>query len=171
MLVRMALLCGIALRVAAAGAPLVNYVTYLGGSYADGVAGIAVNSTASAYVAGTTSSPDFPVTSTSLGTPTTSSGCAFVTKFNPSGTAIEFSVCLAASRATAFALDASGNVYLAVEKSATPGPVSFAVVKLDPTAQSILYTTTIGGAAESMAVDSAGGIYVAGAAGVELHLT
>jgi len=153
----------------AAAAPLISYVTYLGGSYTDTVAGMAVDSTGSAYVAGTTSSPDFPLTSTSLGTPSTNSGCAFVTKFNPSGTAIDFSVCLSASRATAFALDAGGNIYLAVQRLANL--LSFAVVKLDPTAQSVLYTTAIGGAAESMTVDGAGDIYVAGAAGPGLATT
>ncbi len=169
---RIALLCGITLRVApGAAGPLVDYVTYLGGSYAETVAGIAVDSTGAAYVAGTTSSPDFPLTSTSLGIPTTNSNCAFVTKFNSSGTAIAFSVCLASSRATAFALDAKGNMYLALEKSASPFFVSFAVVKLDPSAQNILYTTTIGGPAESMAVDAAGAIYIAGATGPGLPTT
>src|ERR1700683_713715 len=115
--VRIALLCGLALRVAAAATPLIDYVTYLGGSYGDNAAGIAVDSTGSVYVAGSTLSPDFPVTSTSLGTPTANSSCAFITKLNPSGTAIEFSVCLANSSASAFALDASGNIYLAVQQS------------------------------------------------------
>ena len=170
MWVRIALLSCIALRVAPAAGPLIDYVTYLGGSYADTAAGIAVDSTGATYVAGTTSSPDFPLTSTSLGTPTTNSYCAFVTKLNPSGTAIDFSVCLASSRANAFALDATGNMYLAVEKSATLGLVS-SVVKLDPTAQNILYTTAIGGSVESMAVDAAGGIYVAGSAGPGLSTT
>jgi uncharacterized protein (TIGR03437 family) len=170
MLLRVALLCGIALRLAAATPPLIDYVTYLGGSFADTVVGIAVDSTGSAYVAGTTVSPDFPVTSTSLGTPATN-GCAFVTKFNPSGTAIEFSICLAASRATAFGLDASGDIYLAIEKLGNPYFVSFAVVKLDPTAQNILYTTPIDAYAELMAVDAAGDIYVTGAAGPGLATT
>ena len=53
--------------------PLVDYATYLGGSYGDTVAGIAVDSSGSAYIAGTTLSPDFPVTSTSLGTPSANS--------------------------------------------------------------------------------------------------
>ena len=171
MLMRFALSCGIALRVAAAAAPLIDYSTYLGGSYADTVAGIAVDSTGSAYVAGTTLSPDFPVTSTSLGTPAANSKCAFITKFNPSGTAIEFSVCLAGSQATAFALDASGNMYLAILSLATPFFVSSEVVKLDPTGQTILYTAPIGASAESMAVDAAGDIYVAGAAGPGLATT
>lgn len=78
MLMRIALLGGIALRVAPAAAPLIDYVTYLGGTYNDTPAGIAVDSRFGAYVAGTTSSPDFPITSTSLGVPTTSSGCPAV---------------------------------------------------------------------------------------------
>ena len=161
MLVRMALLCGVAVPLAAAG-PLVDYVTYLGGSYADTAVGIAVNSSGSAYVAGNTSSPDFPLTSTSLGAPASNHVCAFVTKLNPSGTAIEFSICLADSRATAFALDANGNIYLAVDSG---------VVKLDPTAQSILYKTPINGRVEALAVDAAGSIYIAGAAGPQLVAT
>jgi uncharacterized protein (TIGR03437 family) len=171
MLLRMGLLCTFFLPVAQPAVPLTDYVTYLGGSYTDTVAGIAVDSTGSAYVAGTTSSPDFPVTSTSLGVPTIKSGCAFVTKFNPSGTAIDFSICLAASRATAFALDSSANMYLAQQNLANPNSISFAVVKIDPTGQTVLYSTPIGGSAESMAVDAAGNIYVAGATGPGLATT
>jgi uncharacterized protein (TIGR03437 family) len=171
MLVRIALLCGIALRVAAGAAPqpLIDYVTYLGGSYTDTAAGIAVDSTGSAYVAGNTSSPDFPVTSTSLGTPSTNS-CAFITKFNPSGSAIDFSVCLASSAAIAFALDANGNIYLVLAEL-NPWVESFAVVKLDPTGQNILYTAAVLGGAESIAVDAAGDVYVAGTAGPGLATT
>jgi uncharacterized protein (TIGR03437 family) len=163
MLLRMGLVCGIALPLAAATPPFIDYVTYLGGSYADTAAGIAVDSTGAAYVAGNTVSPDFPVTSTSLGTPS-ANNCAFVTKFNPSGTAIDFSVCLAASRAIAFALDAAGNIYLSIEKIASPYVASFAIVKLDPTAQNILYTTAIGGVPEAIALDAADDIFVTGAA-------
>ncbi len=103
------------------------------------------------------------------GAPSTN-GCAFITKFNPSGTAIEFSVCLANSILTAFALDAGGNIYLAIEKL-DPFAVSFAVVKLDPAAQNILYTTPIGGLAESIAVDTAGNVYLTGASGPGLSTT
>jgi uncharacterized protein (TIGR03437 family) len=151
------------LNVEAASPPLIDYVTYLGGSYTDTAAGIAVDSTGDAYLAGTTNSPDFPVTSTNLGTPSTNS-CAFVTKFNPTGTAIDFSICLANSQATAFALDAAGNMYLGVVAIANPYAASYQVVKLDPTGQSILYTEPIGGLAESLAVDAKGDVYVAGAA-------
>jgi uncharacterized protein (TIGR03437 family) len=172
MLVRISLLCVIALSAAAATPPqpLIDYVTYLGGSYADTAVGIAVDSGGSAYVAGNTSSPDFPVTSTSLGAPSTNN-CAFITKFNPSGTAIDFSVCLANSKATAFALDASGNLYLAIENTGSPFVVSFSVVKLDPAAENILYSTFIDAPPESMAVDAAGNLLVAGAVGPGLTTT
>jgi uncharacterized protein (TIGR03437 family) len=165
MFIRVALICGMGLRVMTAQGPLIDYVTYLGGAYTDTAAGIAVDSTGSVYVAGTTSSPDFPVTSTKLGTPSASTGCTFVTKFNPFGTGIEFSVCLANSVATAFALDARGNIYVAT------GYLSNTVVKLDPSAENILYMTPIGAPVESMAVDAAGDIYVAGAAGPGLATT
>lgn len=171
MLHRIALFSCLALGVEAATAPLIDYVTYLGGSFGDSAAGIAVDSTGAAYVAGTTASPDFPLTSTRLGTPSTTTDCAFVTKFNPSGTAIDFSVCLANSMATAFARDASGNMYLAVAANATPYSVSYEVVKLDPTAQNILYTAPIGISAESIAVDASGEVYITGAAGPGLATT
>ena len=163
MLRGMVLLGCLAFGADAATQPLIDYVTYLGGSYAESTAGIAVDSTGAAYVAGTTNSPDFPVTSTNLGTPSTNN-CAFVTKFNPTGTAIDFSVCLANSQATAFALDTAGNIYLGVAGNPNPYGVSYRVMKLDPTAQNVLYSTFIGAAAESIAVDAAGDVYVAGAA-------
>ncbi len=170
MLLRIALLCGLAWLMAAATPPLIDYATYLGGSYADTAVGIAVDSTGSAYVAGNTSSPDFPVTSTSLGAPSTNN-CAFVTKFNTSGTAIDFSICLANSQATAFALDASGNMYLAIENLGNPFFVSFSLVKLNPEAQNVLYSTFTDALAESIAVDASGDVYVAGAAGPGLSTT
>jgi uncharacterized protein (TIGR03437 family) len=169
MLVRIGLLFGITFSLAAAP-PLVDYVTYLGGSYADTAAGIAVDSTGAAYVAGNTLSPDFPVTSTTLGTPSTN-GCAFVTKFNPSGTAIDFSICLANSSAIAFALDPNGNIYLAIANIGNPYGVSYSVVKLDPTGQSILYTAPTGGIPEAIALDAAGDIFVTGTAGPGLATT
>jgi hypothetical protein len=81
--------------MASASPPLKVYVTYLGGSFADTVSGMAVDSSGSQYVAGTTASPDFPLTSTALGVPSEKHSCAFVTKFNPTGTAIEISTCVA----------------------------------------------------------------------------
>src|ERR1700732_1044873 len=71
----------------AAVTPRINYVTYIGGSDVDTVSGMAVDTAGSVYVAGFTGSPDFPLTSFALGVPP----CPFLTKVNPSGTAIAFS--------------------------------------------------------------------------------
>jgi uncharacterized protein (TIGR03437 family) len=168
---RLVLIGATATLTAAASGPLIDYVTYLGGSYADTAAGIAVNSAGSAYVAGTTQSPDFPLTSTALGVPQAGRDCAFITKLNPTGTAIDFSICLAGSRAVAFTLDPSGNLYLAVQQVQEWWFTGFSVVKLDPTGTNTLYTTDIGGYPESMAVDSAGNVYVAGSSGPGLTTT
>src|SRR5271155_5247277 len=170
MLMRVALLCSVAFSMDAATQPLIDYVTYLGGSYADAAVGIAVDSTGAVYVAGNTASPDFPVTSTSLGTPSTN-GCAFVTKLNASGTAVDFSFCLANSAAAAFALDANENIYLVIENLGNPFSGSFSVVKLDPAGQNILYSTSIAPNVESMVVDAAGDVYVTGTAGPGLATT
>ena len=124
-----------------------------------------MDSSGSQYVAGSTDSPDFPLTSTALGAPSETSGCAFVTKFNPTGTAIAFSICVANWTTLAFGMDASNNLYLTVTQSVLRGE-SYAVLKLDPSGQHILYNTPIGAATpESMAVDASGNVYLAGSAG------
>ncbi|MEO7145555.1 MAG: SBBP repeat-containing protein [Bryobacteraceae bacterium] len=150
--------------------PRTDYVSYLGGSYSENAAGIAVDATGAAYVAGNTSSPDFPLTSIVLGAPDGKNGCAFVTKFNPAGTGIAMSICVAKSRALAFGLDAGGNMYLALNRGGQWFN-SWVVEKLDPSGQNILYSTPIGAAPESMAVDATGNVYIAGAAGADLGAT
>lgn len=107
------------------------YKSYLGRSYGDNAVGIAVAAAGSAYVAGNTNSPDFPLTSLALGTPSATNGCAFVTKFNSIGTGIVFSICVADSRALAFGLDGGGNMYLALMRSGPGFPLP-AIIKLDP---------------------------------------
>jgi hypothetical protein len=70
---------------------LVVYSTYLGGSGYDEADGITVDAVGSAYVTGSASSIDFPLQNPFQGT--YGGGCddAFVTKFNPSGTALVYS--------------------------------------------------------------------------------
>jgi len=145
--------------------PLKVYVTYLGGSKADRVSGIAVDSSGSEYVAGTTYSADFPLTSTRLGTPSEGSGCAFVTKFDPTGKSIALSVCIANSQGLALGLDSGGFMYLAIGRSTSNGTSTYSVLKLDPAGQTILYDAPIGGTPESLVVDAAGNVYLAGSAG------
>ncbi|MGH9667883.1 MAG: SBBP repeat-containing protein, partial [Bryobacteraceae bacterium] len=61
-------------------------------------------------------------------------------------------------------------MYLALDRSGE-WFASWVVVKLDPSGDNILYTTSIGGQPESMAVDATGNVYVTGSAGAGLGAT
>jgi uncharacterized protein (TIGR03437 family) len=154
-----------------AGTALV-YSTYLGGSGGDGAGGVAVDSGGNAYIAGSTSSADFPVTSGAFQTknrsaPNTFMGNGFVTKLNPAGTALAYSTYLGGSlldQAASVAVDGSGSAYVVGSASSTDFPVTpgaiqttnkaaalghyFAdgfVAKLDPTGSTLVYSTFLGG--------------------------
>lgn len=152
--------------------PRIDYATYLGGIYTDTGAAIAVDSSGAAYVAGTTDSPDFPLTSTAFGVPDLNQNCAFVTKLNATGTAIDFSICLANASAEAMGLDASANIYLlVVALDAFESPTGYTLVKLDPGANTVLYNVPVGGLPEAIAVDGSGNVYVTGSAFAGLPTT
>jgi uncharacterized protein (TIGR03437 family) len=166
--------------IARAADPRIDYVTYLGGIYSDTANSIAIDSTGAAYVAGNTYSPDFPLTSTAFGVPDLNQSCGFVAKINPSGTAIDFSVCRANQSAQAVGLDASGNIYVMVNDvssgASADNAAGSSLVKLDPTAATVLYDVPIGGQSsqihpEAFAVDGAGNVYVTGSAYAGLATT
>ena len=122
------------------------YSTYLGGSIADTGSAIAVDSVGDAYVGGSTSSSDFPVTpgafqTTNNGatsTYTVSNG--FVSKFNATGTSLMFSTFLGGSGGTinlsptllmnggdqvsGLAIDSSDNVYVTGSTASANFPVT-----------------------------------------------
>ena len=77
-----------------------TYFTYLGGTHADSATGIAVDPSNNAYVTGTTASVDFPIQG-SVYQPSYGGGNtdAFVTKLNPSGTALIYSSYLGGTNA------------------------------------------------------------------------
>ena len=157
------------------------YVRYLGGSVNDSANAIAVDSAGDAYVAGSTESPDFPVTTGGnlASAPTGQSGQrSFVAKLDPGGN-IVFSDLLggpAASAAQAVAVDAAGEILVSGTVSGASGPAfpstagAYSVantanhpylLKLDPTGTKTIFSATgIGGSA--IALDSSGSIYVAG---------
>jgi hypothetical protein len=101
-------------------APLL-YSTYLGGSGDDRGQGIALDSANDAHVVGRTSSANFPTTPGAFDTSYNGGDDAFVTKFNPAGSApLLYSTFLGGSsgpggnndRGMAIALDATANAYV-----------------------------------------------------------
>ncbi len=159
--------------------PELAYSSYVGGSYTDAAASVAVDSQGAAYVAGWTDSNNLP---TQNPLRTRSGGVeAFVIKWNPSGNSLVYATYLGGSgddRALSVAVDSSGSVLLAGSTTSTNFPAFMAVrsasgggrdafaVKLDPTGAAFVYSTYLGGAAQdsanAIAVDTAGNAYIAG---------
>jgi hypothetical protein len=83
-------------------------------TYLNGSEGIAADSLGNAYVTGTTESTDFPTVNaiqSSLAGPSD----AFITKINPSGSALVYSTYLGGSGGdggAGIAVDSSGNAYV-----------------------------------------------------------
>jgi len=166
--------------------PVLNYSTYLGGSFDDGVLGLAIDKAGNAYLAGFTDSPDFPVTPGAF-QPTCQGNCvvdgdAFVTKLNAAGNAVLYSTFLGGSssdEAAAIAVDSAGNAYVTGEtfsgdfplttsafQSIQGGDFDIFVSKLDPTGSTLLYSTYLGGTGDdlgtSIAADNSGNAFIGG---------
>jgi hypothetical protein len=105
------------------------YSTYLGGSGGDSANGLVVDGSGNAYIAGGSSSTDFPVTQGALQTTNQSAtgSNAFVTVLNPAGSALVYSTYLGGSGddgASGLALDGFGNAYITGWASSTDFPVT-----------------------------------------------
>jgi hypothetical protein len=169
------------------------YSTFLDGSnksdYSD-AGGIALDASGNAYVAGSTSSTDFPTTPGAFQTTYAGGqGDGYVTKLNASGSALLYSTYLGGSLGdspVSIAVDSSGNSYVtgatfSTDFPTTPGAVETSfdfnnlgvdflvdtfVTKLNPSGTGLVYSTFLGvGQGAAIAVDAAGRAYIAGAAG------
>jgi photosystem II stability/assembly factor-like uncharacterized protein len=162
------------------------YSTFVGGLLDDEANAIAIDASGNAYIAGQTTSSDYPAVNAAQAAfagPTGCSGDGFVTKINSSGSALSFSTYLGGTgcdKARAIALDNSGNVYVAGEtlsaNLATPGAfqttLSGAPFGRDAfaarfsTSGDIGYFTYLGGTGDDIgygiATDSSGNAYIAG---------
>lgn len=101
-----------------------NYSTYIGGTTDDSANGIAVDSAGNTYVAGGTSSTDFPLVNPTQGT---FGGLVdiFLTKFNAGGSALTYSTYFGGSgndTALAIAVDSANSMYLAGRTTSTNFP-------------------------------------------------
>ncbi len=171
------------------------YSTFLGGSGIDESFGIAIDSTDNAYVTGFTGSTNFPVTPGAFQTANAGGYDAFVTKFNPTGSALVYSTYLGGSenedgpgRVGGIAVDSAGNTYITGGTSSTNFPVTSNafqstlnggvnafVTKVNPSGSALAYSTYLGGSGGSdgagITVDSGGNAYVVGGAGGDFPIT
>ena len=161
--------------------PVLSYSTYLGGTGLDQSYGIAVDAAGNAYVTGTTDSADFPTTTGAFQTTSGGGYDAFVTKLNPTGTALVYSTYLGGTSVDFgehIAVDRAGNAYVTGYTTSTNFPTTVGafqttsgggydafVTKLNPTG-TVVYSTYLGGSGDEIgwgiAVDTAGYAYVTG---------
>jgi pimeloyl-ACP methyl ester carboxylesterase len=149
-------------KLNASGSALV-YSTYLGGSDGEAARGIAVDASGNAYVAGYTSSGNFPTASPLQ--PANAGGYdAFVAKLNATGSGLVYSTYLGGAghdEANGIAVDNSGNAYVTGGTNSTTFPTANAlqptygggdwdafVAKLDPTGSVLVYSTYLGGSSD-----------------------
>jgi hypothetical protein len=177
-------------RINAAGTAL-DYSSYLGGSGLDGGRSIAVDAAGKAYIAGWTSSGNFPTTANAFQRTYGGGSDGWAAKIDPTQSgagSLVYSTYLGGSaedEALGVAVDSAGNAYVAGVAASTnfpttpnafqtnhtggvPGTSQYDafVTKLNPTGTGLVYSTYIGGNAETgafaVAVDPAGSAYVAG---------
>src|SRR5439155_1245594 len=159
---------------------VVVYSTYLGGTAWDEGKGIAVDGQGNAYVVGMTFSTGS--TSGSPGSCSKPDADIFVTKLNPTGSAIVYTTYLAGSGGdigTAIAVDGQGSAYVTGETcstnfpttpgafaSASSGSADAFVTKLNPAGSALVYSTYLGGSGVDLgtgiAVDAQGNAVVTG---------
>ena len=160
--------------------PVLIYASYLGGTGADQANGIAVDSTGSVYLAGTTTSVDFP--GATLGNLAQGTNHVFVAKLNAAGTNLIYADYIGGNgvdAAAALVLDSANEVYVTgstqssnfpttvnAYQATEPGPNSGFLTRVSADGSTLVYSTYLGGNAQDqptgIAIDSADEAYVAG---------
>lgn len=179
---------GFVFKLNSTGTDLI-YSTRIGGRGTDNVAGIAVDTSSSAYVTGDTTSSDFPITQDVVQTERRGFNDAFVVKLNPTGSGLVWSTFLGGDSDSfivgieagrALAVDRIGQVYVTGITTLRDFPTTANApqrdhlgqsdvffTKLNSTATQILFSTFLGGEAvdtvNAIAIDQNGtNIFVAG---------
>ena len=161
--------------------PVLLYSSYLGGSGFDAGKGIALDAAGNIYVAGETTSIDFP-TLHPYQADYPGIQCVFVTKFDPQGKTLIYSTYLGgtdgAEYCNAIAVDKNGCAYVTGYTYATdfptrnpyqadhPGNQCIFVTKFNAQGNDLVYSTYLGvggnNSAWGIAVDQDGNAYIAG---------
>ena len=155
--------------------------TFLGGSSSDQPNAITVDSSNRAYVTGTATSTNFPVTAGAYRKTMRSNSMAFVTKLWATGGGLIYSTLLGGTGGDgglSIAVDTAGEAYVAGVTYSTDFPVKNGiqatnhgngdafVTKLAPSGGSLVYSTYLGGSGSDSAscirLDSSGAAYVGG---------
>jgi Beta-propeller repeat/Abnormal spindle-like microcephaly-assoc'd, ASPM-SPD-2-Hydin len=159
--------------------PVLTYSTYLGGSGADLANGIAVDASGNVYIAGYTSSANFPLAT--IGSLASNANHVFVAKLNTAGTGLIYADYIGGNNndyGVALVLDGSNNVYVTGSTSSSnfpvlsayqgqqPGPYSGFVTKVSASGSALMYSTYLGGNTfdqpVGIAIDNLGEVHVAG---------
>jgi len=160
-----------------------EFSTLLGGDSFEAGESVAVDAQENVYVTGSTSSADFPTTPGAFQTAFGGDEDAFVTKFNPAGTALMYSTYLGgmnSDEGTDIVVDAGGNAYVTGETGSPNFPVTpgafqssfgggfsdaFAAV-VNTAGNALVYSTYLGGSSNDtgngIAIDSSFNFYVTG---------
>jgi uncharacterized repeat protein (TIGR01451 family) len=175
--------------------PVLSYSTFLGGSKDEacsvilgtgvpvaGCPAIAVDTAFNAYIAGSTTSVDFPTSGPPFQLHSKGSADVFVAKFNDTATILEFATYLGGSgldTTAGVAVDPGFNVIVAgntlsanfpTKNGFQSAPLNASnhafVSQLDPTGKNLLYSTYLSGngvdTAAGLALDPSGNAYVVG---------
>ncbi|MBC7909664.1 MAG: SBBP repeat-containing protein [Pyrinomonadaceae bacterium] len=148
------------------------YAGILGGSAFERINDIAVDSAGNAYLAGTTTSPNFPTAGPPIQAAPGGGEDAFFTRLSPTG-AITYSTYLGTASSQSgesIALDSTGNVYLTGVNTQLDADGDVYTLKMGKNGSTYLmsagYSYTFGGTNTDLpyaiAVDAAGNAYVAG---------
>jgi hypothetical protein len=174
--------------------PGIQFTTFLGGGSNEIGAGIAVDANGNSYIGGTTQSPDFPTTTGAFKRTGAGSNFpdVFVTKLNPTGTALVYSTFVGGSDmefGNGIAIDGAGNAYVTGTTKSSNFPTTSGafdrsanipancprcasdhtdgfVFKLNASGSALTYSTYLGGtdidSPRGITVDGSGSAYVVG---------
>jgi hypothetical protein len=168
-------------KLNASGSALV-YSSYVGGAAQDEGRAIAIGTDGSAYVAGDTSSANFPTTASAYQATYGGLIDAFAAKVNPSGSALTYASFVGGSSTDigrGLAVDANGNAYLTGQTASTNFPTTAGasqptsggstdvfVTKVNATGSVLAYSSYLGGSTfesgSAIAVGGDGAAYVTG---------
>jgi hypothetical protein len=161
--------------------PLIDYSTFIGGTSADTIEDIAIDSSGNLYATGNTASTNFPTTTGAYRTTKVGAIDAFILKLNATGNQILYSTFVGSSGddfGNSIAIDSAGNAYITGETRSNGFPTmnprqsnyggsnDCFITKLNATGNGLVYSTYHGGSAldlcNGIALDSSGNAYVTG---------